>query len=84
MKHGPAFKMSTNNRCLAEGFTERFKTLHKHKFQLIGDAFHPAPAEREYVRVGSAGQEWWADAVTGALYDVQTGQCATNGSRIKL
>ena len=78
------FPMSLNARCLAAGFTEGFKKLTKIEMELHRDVFHPTGARRQYVRVESKGTEYWADAVTGSLFDVETGHCLTNTSRLKL
>jgi hypothetical protein len=80
----PSFRMSLNGRCLAEGFGEGFKKLKKVEMELCQDVFHPAGTRRKYVRVESKGTEYWADAVTGSLFDVKTGACQTNSSCLKL
>ena len=78
------FPMSLNARCLAAGFAEGFKKLKKIEMELHRDVFHPSGARRQYVRVESKGTDYWADAVTGSLFDVETGACLTNTSRLKL
>mgnify|MGYP003561892325 CR=1 FL=1 len=80
----PVFKMSLNARCLAEGYAERFKKLHRHKFVLEHDAFHPENTTRDFVKVRVQDQELWADYLTGSLFDPKTGRCLSGISRIKV
>jgi hypothetical protein len=76
------FAMSRNARCLAEGYVERFKALPKHTFTLHHDAFHPEGGLRKFVRVLVNGQDYWADAITGSLYEVKGGRCLSGVGRI--
>ena len=84
MSNIPVFKMSLNGRCLAEGFAERFKHLHRHKFELEQDVFRPNGTVREYVKVSVQGQDFWADYVTGSLFDPKSGRCLSSNARIKV
>ena len=80
----PVFAMSRNARCLAEGFTERFKKLPRHVFALYRDPFHAEGERRSFVRVSVNDTECWADAITGALYDTKTGGCLSSSARIRV
>ena len=78
------FAMSLNGRCLAEGYAERMRALPKVVFGLRHDPFHHEGESRKFARVSVKGHDYWADAITGSLYDCKTGRCLTGNASIKV
>ncbi len=78
-KKDAPWRFSMFGRCLAEPFTVRFKKMRKTSMNIED---HTGRRSRKFICVDIQGTSYWADAVTGTLYDKTTGVGLTGAARI--
>jgi hypothetical protein len=82
VKEPKPFGISLEADCLSWGFSERVSKMPS-SMRIVIDGLCGA-REREMVQVRTTIGDYWADKITGTLYDPTTGRCLSGDRRLVL